>query len=183
VNPQKLLRRDEEICITTELSIGHPKSNPIYHIYLFKSRSPPFAWETGDSESAKFSTFLESCENSSTQNLKLFWATQNGAGPHHPPPLQVPPTLIGIGCLWAILEEAHIIMLAIHPSFQGQGLGQALLWALLKSACDRQLERSIVLSFEQPTLGIPVMLRIEFTDTEIKHLPARPYLPLCFALL
>ncbi|MEG4517358.1 MULTISPECIES: ribosomal protein S18-alanine N-acetyltransferase [unclassified Microcoleus] len=58
------------------------------------------------------------------------------------PPLQIPQTLIGIGCLWAILEEAHIIMLAIHPQFQGQGLGQALLLALLKSACDRQLERS-----------------------------------------
>ncbi len=64
------------------------------------------------------------------------------------PPLQnragtgAPPLLIGIGCLWAILEEAHIIMLAIHPQFQRQGLGQALLWALLKSACDRQLERS-----------------------------------------
>ena len=58
------------------------------------------------------------------------------------PPLQISPTLIGIGCLWAILEEAHITMLAIHPQFQRQGLGQALLWALLKSACDRQLERS-----------------------------------------
>ncbi len=72
-----------------------------------------------------------------------------GARTHHPPPLHnragthhPPPLLIGIGCLWAILEEAHIIMLAIHPSFQRQGLGQALLWALLKSACDRQLERS-----------------------------------------
>ncbi len=89
-----------------------------------------WTWETEDSESA-----------------------QNLAGTHHPPPLenragtgapplQVPPMLIGIGCLWAILEEAHIIMLAIHPQFQRQGLGQALLWALLKSACDRQLERS-----------------------------------------
>ena len=64
------------------------------------------------------------------------------------PPLQnragtgAPPLLIGMGCLWAILEEAHITMLAIHPQFQRQGLGQALLWALLKSACDRQLERS-----------------------------------------
>ena len=57
-------------------------------------------------------------------------------------PLQIPRTLIGIGCLWAILEEAHITMLAIHPQFQRQGLGQALLLALLKSACDRQLERS-----------------------------------------
>ncbi|MEZ2224880.1 ribosomal protein S18-alanine N-acetyltransferase [Microcoleus sp.] len=66
---------------------------------------------------------------------------QNRAGTGTPP-LQVPPTLIGIGCLWAILEEAHIIMLAIHPQFQRQGLGQALLLALLKSAHDRQLERS-----------------------------------------
>ncbi|NJM63378.1 MAG: GNAT family N-acetyltransferase, partial [Oscillatoriales cyanobacterium RU_3_3] len=47
------------------------------------------------------------------------------------------PGLIGLGCLWAVLEEAHIIMLAIHPQFQGRGFGQALLWALLKSACDR----------------------------------------------
>lgn len=61
---------------------------------------------------------------------------------HHPPPPQVPPILIGIGCLWAILEEAHITILAIDPRFQGQGLGQALLWALLKSANRRQLERA-----------------------------------------
>jgi [ribosomal protein S18]-alanine N-acetyltransferase len=47
-----------------------------------------------------------------------------------------------LGCLWAILEEAHITMLAIHPHFQGRGLGQALLWALLKSANQRQLERA-----------------------------------------
>ncbi|MEG3861865.1 ribosomal protein S18-alanine N-acetyltransferase [Microcoleus sp. herbarium12] len=66
---------------------------------------------------------------------------QNWAGTGAPP-LQVPSMLIGVGCLWAILEEAHITMLAIHPQFQRQGLGQALLWALLKSACDRQLERS-----------------------------------------
>ncbi len=72
---------------------------------------------------------------------------QNRAGTGAPP-LQIragtgaPPLLIGIGCLWAILEEAHIIMLAIHPQFQSQGLGQALLLALLKSAHDRQLERS-----------------------------------------
>lgn len=77
-----------------------------------------WTWETDDCESA-----------------------QNRAGTETPP-LQIPPTLIGIGCLWAILEEAHIIMLAIHPQFQGQGLGQALLLALLKSACDRQLERA-----------------------------------------
>jgi ribosomal-protein-alanine N-acetyltransferase len=30
----------------------------------------------------------------------------------------------------------------IHPDYQGQGLGQALLYALLKSAWQRQLERA-----------------------------------------
>ena len=55
---------------------------------------------------------------------------------------QLPQTLIGLGCLWAILEEAHITILAIDPRFQGQGLGQALLWVLLTSANRRQLERA-----------------------------------------
>lgn len=88
-------------------------------------------------------------DNPNSDLLGLWtWETEdcvsdpNRASPHHPPPLQIPQTLIGIGCLWAILEEAHITMLAIHPQFQRQGLGQALLLALLKSACDRQLERS-----------------------------------------
>ncbi|MDB9511336.1 ribosomal protein S18-alanine N-acetyltransferase, partial [Kamptonema animale CS-326] len=50
------------------------------------------------------------------------------------------PSLIGIGCLWSILEEAHITILAIHPDYQGQGFGQALLYALLKSAHQQKLE-------------------------------------------
>jgi [ribosomal protein S18]-alanine N-acetyltransferase len=48
--------------------------------------------------------------------------------------------LIGFGCLWAILEEAHITILAVHPSYQRQGLGQVLLWQLLQSAHLRGLE-------------------------------------------
>lgn len=54
--------------------------------------------------------------------------------------LQSSTRLIGIGCLWAILEEAHITVLAIDPVYQGQGLGQALLWTLLESAYRRGLE-------------------------------------------
>jgi [ribosomal protein S18]-alanine N-acetyltransferase len=89
--------------------------------------------ETEDCESARFFTETES-------SFDIF-TSQNRAGTGAPP-LQTTQTLIGLGCLWAILEEAHIIMLAIHPRFQGHGLGQALLWALLKSAGDRQLERA-----------------------------------------
>jgi ribosomal-protein-alanine N-acetyltransferase len=53
-----------------------------------------------------------------------------------------PETIIGCGCFWAILEEAHITLLMVHPDFQGQGLGQLLLYALLKTAASRQLERA-----------------------------------------
>ncbi|XZO04033.1 MAG: ribosomal protein S18-alanine N-acetyltransferase [Microcoleus sp.] len=88
---------------------------------------------------------------------------QNRAGTGTPP-LQVPPTLIGIGCLWAILEEAHIIMLAIHPQFQRQGLGQALLLALLKSAHDRQLERSTLEVRESNLAAVSLYKKFGFKE-------------------
>ena len=52
------------------------------------------------------------------------------------------PEVVGLGCSWAILEEAHITILAVHPDYQSQGLGQALLFALLVSAWERKLERA-----------------------------------------
>jgi ribosomal-protein-alanine N-acetyltransferase len=51
-------------------------------------------------------------------------------------------TLLGMGCFWSILEEAHITIVAVHPQYQRQGLGQALIYALLKTASDRNLERA-----------------------------------------
>jgi [ribosomal protein S18]-alanine N-acetyltransferase len=48
--------------------------------------------------------------------------------------------LLGMGCLWSILEEAHITTLAVEPDYQRQGLGQALLYALIVSAWRRRLE-------------------------------------------
>jgi [ribosomal protein S18]-alanine N-acetyltransferase len=50
--------------------------------------------------------------------------------------------VIGLGVFWAILEEAHITILAIDPDFQGQGLGKFLLLFLLKEAVKRGLERA-----------------------------------------
>ncbi len=51
-------------------------------------------------------------------------------------------SIIGIGCLWAIVEEAHITIVGIHPEYQGKGLGKVMLWALLTSAQQRGLERA-----------------------------------------
>ncbi len=42
--------------------------------------------------------------------------------------------IIGFGCFWAILDEAHITLLGVHPQYQRQGFGQLLLCALLDKA-------------------------------------------------
>ncbi|WP_052049988.1 GNAT family N-acetyltransferase [Leptolyngbya sp. KIOST-1] len=43
--------------------------------------------------------------------------------------------LLGLGCYWAILDEAHITVLAIDPRYQRRGLGSWLLVNLLLEAC------------------------------------------------
>ncbi len=48
--------------------------------------------------------------------------------------------MIGMACLWAIVDEAHITLLAIHPDYRQQGLAQLLLLTLLKDAIARKLE-------------------------------------------
>ncbi|MEM9804560.1 MAG: ribosomal protein S18-alanine N-acetyltransferase [Cyanobacteria bacterium P01_D01_bin.56] len=47
--------------------------------------------------------------------------------------------VVGLGCLWAILDEAHITTLAIHPDYHRQRLGQLLLIQLLQLARQRTL--------------------------------------------
>ncbi|MCW5317546.1 ribosomal protein S18-alanine N-acetyltransferase [Nostoc sp. KVJ3] len=51
-------------------------------------------------------------------------------------------SLLGMGCFWSILDEAHITILAVHPQYHRQGLGAALLYSLIKTACDRKMERA-----------------------------------------
>jgi len=50
--------------------------------------------------------------------------------------------LLALGCYWAILDEAHITLLAVEPAYQRQGLGLAMLYALMQSAQARNLERA-----------------------------------------
>ena len=50
--------------------------------------------------------------------------------------------VLGLGCLWAILDEAHITIVAVHPHYQRLGFGQTLLIALLQFAHQRGLERA-----------------------------------------
>lgn len=48
--------------------------------------------------------------------------------------------IIGIACLWSIVEEAHITLLGVHPDYRRQGLGQMLLYTLLQEAVARKLK-------------------------------------------
>jgi [ribosomal protein S18]-alanine N-acetyltransferase len=50
--------------------------------------------------------------------------------------------IIGFGCFWAILDEAHITLLGIHPQYQGRGLGQLLLCALLDRSREIEMARA-----------------------------------------
>lgn len=50
--------------------------------------------------------------------------------------------VIGVGGFWQVLEEAHINILAIHPQYQGRGLGKFLLNKLLDEAKTLGLERA-----------------------------------------
>lgn len=74
------------------------------------------------------------------QNQSSAVVTQNSvtaAGESTPTPQNF---LVGLGCFWSIVEEAHITILAVHPDLQRQGLGQLLLYALLRDAKKRHLE-------------------------------------------
>lgn len=53
-----------------------------------------------------------------------------------------PIQLLGVGCLWAILEEAHITTLAIEPSYQRQKLGSLMLSQLLLAGHRRGLHHA-----------------------------------------
>ena len=50
--------------------------------------------------------------------------------------------LIGIGCFWAIVEEAHLTLLGIDPDYRRKGLGELLLCQLLEKAIEWSLERA-----------------------------------------
>ncbi len=49
-------------------------------------------------------------------------------------------SLLGYGGFWILVDEAHICTLAIRPEWQGRGLGELLLLALIERAMRRDAE-------------------------------------------
>ncbi len=53
-----------------------------------------------------------------------------------------PEAIVGVGCYWEIVDEAHITVLAVDPCYHRRGLGRWLLINLLADACKRTLQRA-----------------------------------------
>ncbi|MGB8699448.1 MAG: ribosomal protein S18-alanine N-acetyltransferase [Thermosynechococcaceae cyanobacterium] len=49
-------------------------------------------------------------------------------------PLADPSQLLALGCAWSILEEAHLVLLAVHPTQRQRSLGYAVFLGLLELA-------------------------------------------------
>ncbi len=87
-----------------------------------------------------------------------------------PPSLEDFPTekIIGIGCYWAILEEAHITMLAVQPDYQSKGLGQLLLYNLLSDAAKKNLERATLEVRESNFIALSLYEKFGFKRAGIR---------------
>lgn len=48
--------------------------------------------------------------------------------------LEMEDELVGYGCMWLVVDEAHVSTLAVAPSQRGRGLGELVLLALLREA-------------------------------------------------
>lgn len=66
------------------------------------------------------------------------WAADHN--PSDPTESELTGILLGFGILWQVMEEAHIISLAVDPAYRGQGIGQKILEALLEAAQQRGCE-------------------------------------------
>ena len=45
--------------------------------------------------------------------------------------------IVAYGGIWAILEDAHVTTIAVHPDFRGRSLGEMMLVKLLREAIER----------------------------------------------
>lgn len=72
------------------------------------------------------------------------------------------PQLVGIGCLWRVLDEAHITILGVHPQYQGRVLGQALLVSLLQTAHYHQSARATLEVRAANTVAVALYTKFGF---------------------
>jgi [ribosomal protein S18]-alanine N-acetyltransferase len=62
--------------------------------------------------------------------------------------------VLAYGCVWAIVDEAHMTIIAVDPNYQKQQLGSLMLWGLMQAAIRRDLARA---TLEVKVTNIPAI--------------------------
>jgi ribosomal-protein-alanine N-acetyltransferase len=78
-------------------------------------------------------------------------------------PSVVPPTLLAMGCAWSILDEAHIVLVAVHPHYRQHHLGLAILVKLLDAAHQRGADYATLEVGANNTAAIALYTKLGFT--------------------
>jgi [ribosomal protein S18]-alanine N-acetyltransferase len=72
--------------------------------------------------------------------------------------------LVGMGCFWAIVDEAHITLLAVHPDYRRQGGGQKILLGLLQQAVKIEMRHSTLEVRGSNTMAIQLYEKMGFEN-------------------
>lgn len=72
------------------------------------------------------------------------------------------PIAIGYGCVWSILDEAHITILGVHPEYRRQGWGEVLMYGLFAVAHQRGLTRATLEVSSQNQAAIALYEKLGF---------------------
>lgn len=85
-------------------------------------------------------------------------------------------TVVGLSGWWLLGNEAHVITLAVHPNWQGQGWGEWLLWHLLDHA--EALAASVatleVRATNQPAIGLYHRYRFQEVGSRPRYYADEP---------
>jgi ribosomal-protein-alanine N-acetyltransferase len=78
------------------------------------------------------------------------------------------PSLLALGCIWSIADEAHITLLGVHPDYRNQGLGQLMLYALLNAAYQRELKWATLEVRVSNRVAIELYKKFQFKEVGIR---------------
>jgi [ribosomal protein S18]-alanine N-acetyltransferase len=78
-------------------------------------------------------------------------------------PLQ-DPSLLAVGCAWTILDEAHIILMAVHPDYRRRGFGAGMLLSLLERAHNRAMKYATLEVRVSNEAAIALYTKLGFTS-------------------
>ncbi len=83
--------------------------------------------------------------------------------PHQATPPQDSP-LLAVGCAWTILDESHIILMAVHPQYRRQGFGAGMLLSLLNTAHHRGMKYATLEVRASNEAAIALYTQLGFTS-------------------